>query len=123
MTSDTISHLYGIPSLVIGVIGIASSFFFGDDWRNIALFASGWICSILLTILCYLSQKDTHKILAEKIKSTEELSAKHASARVKNLEIKKQLTQRNMTLDFFASQQLVQKPIERKVSNTGEDVD
>ncbi|MDH1333513.1 hypothetical protein N5D77_16915 [Comamonas thiooxydans] len=49
MDANRLTHIYGITSLIVGALGIFVGFRVGADWKEIALFASGWITAILIS--------------------------------------------------------------------------
>ncbi|WP_407714189.1 hypothetical protein ACJJWD_21245 [Comamonas testosteroni] len=49
MNADRLTHIYGISSLIVGGLGIFLGFRVGADWKEIALFASGWITAIVIS--------------------------------------------------------------------------
>lgn len=135
MDANRLTHIYGLSSLVVGAVGIFVGFKVGADWKEIALFASGWITALVISFHLNSSMKfhgeSSDKVIeannlirevqADRVRLENELSSlrKDFSHEKKSMaqeieRLNELLKQRTMTLDFVASVKMQNSAIARK---------
>lgn len=48
--NTTLTHVYGVIGLVLGIVGLVISFKANAPWSEMALFGSGWLVAIFLAV-------------------------------------------------------------------------
>jgi hypothetical protein len=99
---DPYTHIYGVGSLTIGLIGIVFLVPKGSDWHVYALISTGWIAAIFNWYLLYKSAKQA-RLDGRTIGELES----------KIIALKKELSHRNKTLDYISRFAMGQKAIPR----------
>ena len=90
-SNTTLTHVYGVIGLVLGIVGLVISFKVGSPWSEMALFGSGWLVAIFLAILLI---RDFNRSRED----GEKIGRLHESIRA----LERELAGRNQTLDFIA---------------------
>lgn len=135
MDANRLTHIYGITSLIVSAVGIIIGFKVGANWKEIALFASGWVTAILISFHLNNSMKfhgdSRGKVLEannavkaiemERDKLKYELAALNKDFDYDRSKLSDEIErlnelvlQRTMTLDFIASIKIPPSAIARK---------
>ena len=93
--NETLTHVYGIASLVPGIVSVFYLVATGSSWREYALVASGWVAAIFYALMLV-------KTFAQARSDGEEIGT--LKENVKSLE--KELVGRNTLLEYLAGLQM-----------------
>lgn len=93
--SNLVTHVYGIASLVPGVISLVASYQKGATWSELLLLGAGWITAAILALMVF----RCFGLLAKAYKENGRLEELTHSLR-------RELDSRNGTLDYVVAAQL-----------------
>jgi hypothetical protein len=119
LRETTLTHLYGVPATILGVVGTWALVAPGSPWQQYALVASGWVASLIYATMLVrshaMARKDGEDIgtLRERVAGLERTLAD----RVAGLE--QTLAQRSATLDYIAGVRGAQRATPRATSIEG----
>ena len=109
--SNLVTHVYGIASLVPGVISLVASYQKGATWSELLLFGAGWITAAILALMVF----RCFGLLAKAYKENGRLEELMHSLR-------RELDSRNGTLDYVVAAQLGKTAMPRATPGNAQQV-
>ncbi len=104
--NETLTHVYGIGSLIFGAIGVYFLIQGDSTWKEYALVGSGWLAAFFYGIMLI-------NAFTQARSDGEEIGELRQTVKA----LQKELDSRNMLLEFLTAQLITQRPVPRQKSN------
>lgn len=124
MASDrntTLTHVYGLSSLIPGAISIIYLIKSNSSWREYLLVASGWVAALIYAIMLFHSFRQAREDGIEIGNLSERVAGLEKEIENRVADLRQELDRRNATLDYIAGLQIGRTATPRVVNTNHPD--